>query len=647
MRQERVKQPTPFVILVIEDDRSFQSLVREVAEKSGATCAVVSSGAECLARIEAVQPSLLLVDYMLGDTTAPELVRKLRGLGHEQPFVAMTGYGSEEIAVEIMKQGALDYINKDDIFLDRLSIVLKSAREKLRIEQELAAAQLALEQQKNYYQSFIDHSLDIIILLDNQGRIRQTNPAFPRETGFSDADFNGLYLKEMLDGDSHARFDAMLQAARRGQTPEPCEMLLLDFNQALLPIDAVLIPLPADDGRESELLFMGRVLSERKKLEEQLRQSQKMQAIGRLAGGIAHDFNNILTTIIGFSELIAHSVPEDSEVFEYINEVRGASRRATSITNQLLMFSRRQVLQPRVLHLNRFIHEMRRMLDRLLLEDIALKLELASELMAVKVDHGQLSQVLLNLAVNARDAMQDGGTLLIQTRNVLSGQVPRLSIESQRIEWYVCLTMTDTGTGMEPEVCKQIFEPFFTTKPEGKGTGLGMAVVYGIVSQHNGVIDIESELGVGTSVHVYLPAVYREKRRASNEEETPRTMLQGKGRKVLIVEDEPHVLLIARKILSRNNYQVIEATSRHETETILGNDDGGIDLAFIDVVLRDGNGLELARHIRKHHSKIHVLLTSGYTGDKAQFKSISEEGFPFLQKPFSAIELLQAVADAL
>jgi len=520
MRGAISKPPERLTMLVAEDDEAYQILVREVTELSGFECVITSQGREFIKAFQEHVPDLLLIDYMLGDITAPEVIGTLRELGAETPFIVMTGFGDEDVAVEMMKLGAIDYLVKDDAFLKRLSIGLKTARDKLLMKRELTHTQKALKRQRDYYRSFVEHSRDIIFLLDPAGRIHEINPAFQRETGFSQEAFLGLFIKELVNADHHAQLDLLLEQVNTGRAVEPCEITLRDSAGGQLPVEASLTLLPSEE--DNEILLMARTLRERKRLEEQLRQSQKMQAVGRMAGGMAHDFNNILTTIIGFSELISECAPGDSEIAEYIGEIRSSSRRATALTSQLLAFSRRQVLQPRVLHLNSFVLEARRMLDRLLSEDIRLQFELASELMAVKVDHGQLSQLLLNLVVNARDALPGGGVITIRTCNVQGEKVPH-----GKEDWYVRLTVTDNGIGMTAETVGRIFEPFFTTKEEGQGTGLGLAVVYGIVSQHNGLIEVESIPGTGSTFHIFLPAFHREKRVEAEDEEPSNARLQG------------------------------------------------------------------------------------------------------------------------
>jgi len=386
-------------------------------------------------------------------------------------------------------------------------------------------------------------------------------------------------------------------------------------------------------------------MSHQKKLEEQLRQAQKMEAIGQLAGGVAHDFNNLLTIINGYSELLLLSTPPDDPRRELLEEIRKAGERSASLTRQLLAFSRKQFLAPTVLDLNDVVRDTEKMLRRVIGEDIQLTTVLHPQLGSVKADPGQLEQVLLNLAVNARDAMPQGGRLTIETNNILIDEDYARSHADMRPGSYVMLTVADAGTGMAEEVKRRLFEPFFTTKGIGKGTGLGLAVVHGIVKQSDGTIEVDSEPGLGTSFKIYLPHV----------EQAAPTGKSGAGlgsaprgtETLLLVEDEDAVRALTRFTLQQCGYTVLEASHGEEAIRVATNHRERIHLLVTDVVMPGMGGQVLAERLLSIHPEMKVLYLSGYTDDAIVRHGILHEEVNFLQKPFSPNALAHQVRDVL
>ncbi|OFV99063.1 MAG: hypothetical protein A3H28_08100 [Acidobacteria bacterium RIFCSPLOWO2_02_FULL_61_28] len=386
-------------------------------------------------------------------------------------------------------------------------------------------------------------------------------------------------------------------------------------------------------------------ITERKQLRSQLLQAQKMEAIGRLAGGVAHDFNNLLNVISGYSELLLDHVKESDSLRRYAEEIRKAAYRGASLTRQLLAFSRKQVLEPKVLDLNEVIHETEKMLRRLIGEDIHLDTVLSPELGRVKADPGQIEQVLMNLAVNSRDAMMDGGRLTIETANVDLGKGSnRLGTDCSPGS-YVMIAVTDTGGGMTAETRAHLFEPFFTTKPRGQGTGLGLATVYGIVKQSGGCIAVSSKPGEGAAFRIYLPRI-ETPAETTPHHEPETTATRGSGT-ILVVEDEPAVRELAREFLEASGYQVLEAGGGTAAIALLQQHTGVVELLLTDVIMPGMSGRELADRVTTLCPGLKVLYMSGYTDNEIARQGVLEEGTHLLQKPFTRSALAAKVRELL
>lgn len=390
-----------------------------------------------------------------------------------------------------------------------------------------------------------------------------------------------------------------------------------------------------------------RAEQEKKTLEEQLCQSQRMDSIGRLAGGVAHDFNNCLQVILGFTELILLDADKSSTVYSNLLEVRRAAKQAADVTNQLLAFNRKQVMAPQILNLNDVTGQQQKMLKRLIGENISLELNLDKEIPNIYADLGKIQQVILNLIVNARDAMPEGGTLTIRTSTVVFSKEDVASGSNVREGRFACLSVSDTGTGMTKEVVSHVFEPFFTTKGIGGGAGLGLSVVHGIVEQHNGWIHVYSEPDKGTEFKIYFPETRPEGNGEPKGGEINVIWFKGSGESVLVVEDDSAVRNVACNILRQYGYVVWEASGCGEAQAMFRQDVSKFKMVISDVVLPDGNGVELVGEMLGKNPGVKVLLTSGYTDEKSRWKEINSRGYSFLYKPYPLRELLRIVHEML
>jgi PAS domain S-box-containing protein len=408
------------------------------------------------------------------------------------------------------------------------------------------------------------------------------------------------------------------------------------------------------DGEEKVLYYEGTLadITERKKAEqelanllEQLRQSQKMEAIGRLAGGIAHDFNNLLTVIKGYSQLSLIELKEEDPVRTNVEETRKAADRAADLIRQLLAFSRRQIMEMKVIDLNGLLQDLEKMLQRVIGEEVELVTRLDKNLGRIKVDPGQIEQVIMNLAINAKDAMPNGGKLFIETSNTELDEGYARTHIAVIPGRYVRLSVSDTGVGMKPEVRNRVFEPFFTTKEKGKGTGLGLSTVYGIVKQSGGNIWVYSETGQGTTFKIYVPRV--DEPLAELREQTIKEDLPGGKETILIVEDDEEVRKLAAQILEGRGYKVLRASGGSEALDLFKKKEEPIHLVLSDVVMPGMSGRELAKRFMLIHPKIKVLYMSGYTDHAIVHRGFLEEGVDYVQKPFTIDGLARKVREVL
>jgi PAS domain S-box-containing protein len=417
--------------------------------------------------------------------------------------------------------------------------------------------------------------------------------------------------------------------------------------------DVAYYPYCNDDGTVTHVVVVSRDITEHKRAEEekekmqaQLIQVQKMEAIGILASGVAHDFNNLLTVIQGYIDLAITRIDEADPLYDDLMQVNLVTARAANLTHQLLLFSRRQPMEFAPLNINRTVDDMLDMLNRLIGEDIVISTNLDPDLWTVPADVGNIEQVIMNLAVNARDAMPEGGRLTLKTENVTLDKDCCKRIPEARPGKFVCLSVADTGVGMDKETIQHIFEPFFTVKKDGNGIGLGLSVVYGIVQKHEGWICVISEPERGSTFKVYLPALPMEPE-DEPEKATSLHDLQGSGERILMVEDEESIRKIFARALRENGYVVFEAANVEEAVAAFEREKGEFHLVFSDAVLPDTTGLELAEELLSRQPELPVLLSSGYTGHRAQRSAIHERKLPFLEKPYDVMELLQAIREAM
>ncbi len=642
-RQERRRRPLR--VLYAEHHAADVDLTRRHLARHApyVHLEVVGSGAEALARLEG-EPAAwdaVLLDYHLpGESGLAVLKELVSARRPDLPVVLVTGQGNEEVAVQALRLGAADYVVKNPGYLFCLPVTLENAYHRA----ELLRGDRALRDSEARYRTLFGASPLPLFAFDAETlRIVAANGAAGRCYGYAPEEFAALSAIDLRPPEEVPGFRAFLAALERGEPVVARPTRHRRKDGTFLEVEVTGSPL-ALGGRTVWLVAVNDVTAHRS-LEEQLRQAQKMEAVGRLAGGVAHDFNNLLQVIIGTCELALADLAERGAHRKAFGIISEAADRAAGLTRQLLAFARKQVLEPKVLDLNQVVAGLEKMLPRLLGEDVRVVHRLAADLGRVKADPGQVEQVLVNLAVNARDAMPGGGTLTIETANVDLDEAYTREHPGASPGPHVLVAVTDTGTGIAPEVREHLFEPFFTTKEVGKGTGLGLATVYGIVKQSGGCIYVYSEPGQGAIFKVFLPRVdgavdpWRGDAAAGP---TP-----GGSETVLVAEDEAAVRGLLCQVLAAKGYAVLEAANGAEALGVAEGHPGPIHLVVADVVMPDLGGRELAERLRLGRPGLRVLYVSGYTDDAILRRGALEPGAAFLQKPFSPAALARKVREVL
>jgi PAS domain S-box-containing protein len=510
---------------------------------------------------------------------------------------------------------------------------------------QLSRFRKQLAEREELFRLISENAADMIAVVDTKGQRLYNSPSYEKLLGYSQEELGKTSAFEQIHADDRTAVVDAANDARRTGMGRTVEYRIRHKDGRWLTLESTASVVRNRDGEVTRLVIVNRDITERKQLEEQLYRSQKLEAIGRLSGGVAHDFNNLLGLMIGYSEALQERIPPDDPYREAVDEIQNAGKRAAALTQQLLAFSRKQVLEPRILNVNTIIADVEKMLRRLLGEDIEMQLVLAPDTSSVKADRSQIEQVILNLVVNARDAMPDGGKLIIETGNWELDRSTVLRHPYVIPGPYAMLKVTDTGCGMDAELQSHIFEPFFTTKEKGKGTGLGLATAYGVIKQSGGYIWVDSEVGKGTTFRIYLP-------QASSAEETlpeataaPR--IAPERRTILLVEDERSLRKLVRKTLGDVGHKVFEAGDASEALEVSRKTKEAIDLLLTDVIMPGMSGKKLADIVVAERPGIGVLFMSGYADGEIATHGTLEPGTTILRKPFTRDELMRRVEDAL
>jgi two-component system cell cycle sensor histidine kinase/response regulator CckA len=509
----------------------------------------------------------------------------------------------------------------------------------------------AVEQAATEWRAAMDASQDVIYLLDLNRRVMRANKSFYTMAGKTPETSVGRHIAEII----HPNGEKVLCPACQAQEEKRDSFIIMEVdnpnNPAGRPIEITVKIVRDKQGQPISILTTLHDLTherkaqeEKSKLEAQLHQAQKLEAVGQLAGGIAHDFNNMLTAIIGYATLLNFKVEKDSTLRSFATQILSIAEKSADLTRQLLTFSRKQVISPKQIDLNELIRGTEKLLHRVIGEDVELKTHLVDDNVTVMVDPGQMEQVLMNLCTNARDAMPNGGLLSISTETKYLDESYAKTYGLEKSGLYVLLTVTDSGVGMDEQTRQKIFEPFFTTKEFGKGTGLGLSIVYGIIKQHNGHITEYSEPGMGTTLKIYLPLV-----KSKAEEPKAAEVMTPKGgtETILVTEDNKEVRALTKAVLEEFGYKVIEAVDGEDGINKFIENKDTIQLVMLDVVMPKKSGKEASIAIKTIRPDVKILFTSGYTADIIQRKDILEEEADFVTKPVTPHDLLTKIREML
>ncbi len=626
-------------ILLIEDNPGDARLIKEALSEINSVAVELSHAVrlqEGLKKAAEQKFDVVLLDLSLPDASGLDTIRQAHKAVAGVPIIVLTGFSDETFAVTVVHEGAQDFLVKGNFDGALLMRAIRYAIERKQSQEELKAS-------REFAMNIIESSLDMIIAVDHEGKVVEFNKAAQKTFGYEPEETLGRCV-DFLFADKQDAARIQQKTLADGKFVE--QITSVRKSGERFPASLSASVLRNDRGEFQGIVGTARDITEQLGLEAQLRHAQKMDSIGRLAAGVAHDFNNILTVIQGYASLLLTKKNLLPEIAEPLNEISLAGEHAASLTRQLLTFSRKQTIQPQTLNVNDVIQNITKMLTRLLGEEISLKVENTPGLPAIHGDAGMLEQVIINLAVNARDAMPRGGEIRLCTAAVEVDLAYVKQHPQARIGNFICLSVVDCGTGMDAGTLSRIFEPFFTTKEPGKGTGLGLATVYGIVQSHQGWLEVESILGQGTTFKAFFPVNDRPSIGTSTHD-LQEQQCHG-NETIFIVEDVSELRSLVRQILEFYGYRVVEAPDGIQAMSVWHENKEEIDLLLTDVVMPEGvSGRELAAKLQADKKSLKVIFTSGHSIDLIGADASLREGLNFLQKPYRPLTLAQTIRACL
>lgn len=634
-------------VLVVDDTPGNVKALKRILNRKGHQVRGFTNGHLALLSVKAKAPDLILLDIRMPGMDGYDLCKKLKEDTNfsDIPVIFISGLTDVEDKIKAFEAGGVDYISKPfhaaEVIL-RVETHIKLYRSEKELEKRTKNSEDMLEHSEQKYHNLLESTPDPIVFYDKEGKIEYVNPSFTHVFGWTLEECFARKLDQFVPDENRPETQMMMDQLNAGQNFSGIESRRRTKEGNIIPVSISGAVYRAKDGQAMGSIINLRDTTEQKKLEAQFQQAQKMEAVGILAGGVAHDFNNILTVINGSATLaLMHGEIADS-VRKDIEAIQLAGERAAALIRQLLAFSRKQIIKPVILDFNKLFSGVEKMLQRLIGENIEILKIPGPKLWQVKIDPGQIEQVLMNLVVNARDAMPQGGKLTIETANKIldTHHFHSHGVDAQPGP-YVMLAVRDTGNGMDKETQKHIFEPFYTTKESGKGTGLGLSSVYGIVKQNKGFVWASSETGQGATLEIYLPRASRDG--VLEKKERVLVTAHGGSGTVLFVEDDETVRKLSRRILTKNGYTVLEAQNGEDALRVSKGYDGQIELMITDVIMPRMGGQEAAEQIRRFRPRMKIIYMSGYTDTAILDHDILAKEINFIQKPFSPENLTRLV----
>jgi len=631
--QETPASQYPMRLLIADDDPDDIDLCLYDLRKSGFDfqAEIVCTRAEFVHKLRTQTIDVVLSDYRMKDWTGMDALAAVKEIRPDIPVVLLTGTLGDELAVECIKLGVTDYVLKEQ--LARLPMALRRAQEEKALREAETHALRALRESEARYRALVQNATYGIFWAEEpSGKLLDANPSLARMLGYDSVpDLLTMQHTGTLYCNPADREKVVAEYMRRDRATATVDWKRKDGKIITVTMNGRRTRGPEGTPECAEVMVED--ITERKALEKQLVQAQKFEAIGQLAGGIDHDFNNMIGAILGWADLGIDETESGSTLHRYFEKMRSQAERAAALTRQLLAFARRQILEPRNMDLNQAAIETLSLLEKVIGSNIEIKADLAPNLALVRADPTQVEQVLMNLCINARDAMPAGGSLMVETSNVtLDERFCALQPLAHPGE-YARLSVTDTGSGMDAATLDRIFEPFFTTKETGKGTGLGLATVYGIVRQHGGFLHVYSELAMGSTFRAYLPVSTESVMPAPRVEDSG--PVRGGSETLLLAEDHEGLRLLAVETLTNLGYQIVLAGDGEQALEEFHACCDRIDLALLDVVLPKLSGPEVYERIREQKPGLPVIFATGYSPDIALLDKVREERWPVLQKPYT------------
>ncbi len=640
-------------ILVVDDRKIDRESLMDLLEAYGYAVAGASSGQEAIDYLNN-NIDLALIDIVMPEMDGIEVLKAIKAFRPDIDVILITAYATLEKAVAGLKEGAYDFLSKPFTHNELIAAV-ERVKEKKELQMAVKSKEDSLRKSERFLHSVLESIGEAVVVIDRDMKIVSANKGYKTQTKMLSEDITGRHCYEISHG-----------------YPKPCYLMGEDcavmrtFDDGLahtaihihkdkdgnpLFVETNSYPLIDDKGKVyavvetiKDITEIKKLEEEKQKIEEQLIQAQKMESIGTLAGGIAHDFNNMLTAILGFGGLIQSNMAEDDPNLLYLKEILKAAERAAHLTQGLLTFSRKQIINPKPENINNIVASVRKMLERLIGEDIELKTILADEELIVMADSGQIEQVLMNLATNARDAMPDGGILTIMTESLnITQEFIRMHGYGEQRK-YAVISVSDTGKGMDEKTRKRIFEPFFTTKELGRGTGLGLAIVYGIVKQHHGYVNCYSEPDRGTTFKIYLPL---KSSTYSKDEESTLPPPERGHETILLAEDYEPIRKLMKDVFEMYGYTVIDAVDGMDAVDKFKRHKDDIDIIIMDVIMPRKNGKEAYDDIKSIKDGIPCIFMSGYSADIIGSKGLSEKDSIIISKPVMPDDLLRKIRHIL